>query len=155
MPTLEAVEVAAPALIVEQTRLIRASRARIFEAWTNPELLKQWFGPADRVCVLAESDPRVGGAYRIGVRLKDDPNAPVASAFGHYTQVVANERLQFSWIPTWTQGEESLVTVSLEHVTGGTEVTLRHEHFPPESFAGYNVGWDGSLTKLAKAVERF
>jgi uncharacterized protein YndB with AHSA1/START domain len=155
MPTLEAVEVKAPARIVEQTRLIRATRARIFAAWTNPELLKQWFGPADRVCVLAESDPRVGGAYRIGVRLKDVPDAQVATASGHYTQVVANERLQFNWIPSWTQGEESLVTVSLEHVTGGTEVTLRHEHFPPESFAGYNVGWDGSLTKLAKAVERF
>lgn len=155
MPTLEAVEIATPARIVEQTRLIRASRARIFEAWTNPELLKQWFGPADRVCTLAESDPRVGGAYRIGVRLKDVPDAQVATASGRYTQVIPNERLQFNWIPSWNPGEESLVTISLEHVLGGTEVTLHHEHFPPESFANYNQGWDGSLTKLAKAVERF
>ena len=155
MPTLEAIEIKAPARIVEQTRLIRASRARIFAAWTDAELLKQWFGPADRICTLAESDPCVGGAYRIGVRLKDVPDAPVSTAAGHYLQVVANERLQFNWIPSWNPGEESLVTVSLEHVHGGTEVTLRHEHFPPESFAGYNLGWEGSLTRLANSVERF
>jgi uncharacterized protein YndB with AHSA1/START domain len=97
----------------------------------------------------------VGGAYRIGVRLKDVAEAQIATATGHYMQVVANKQLQFNWIPSWNPGEESLVTVSLEHVHGGTEVTLRHEHFPPESFAGYNQGWDGSLTKLARAVERF
>jgi uncharacterized protein YndB with AHSA1/START domain len=155
MPTLEAVQIEAPVRIVEQIRLIRASRARIFETWTKSGLLKQWFGPSDHIYTIAESDPRVGGAYRIGVRLKDVPDAQVAIATGHFLQFIPTLLLQFSWIPSWNPGEESLVTVSLEHVHGGTEVTLRHEHFPPESFIGYNQSWDGSLTKLAKAVERF
>jgi uncharacterized protein YndB with AHSA1/START domain len=160
MPTLEDVQIEAAARIeastrvVEQTRLIRASRARIFAAWTKPELLQQWFGPSDRICTVAESDPRVGGAYRIGVRLKDVPDAQVAVATGHFLQFIPNQLLQFNWIPSWNPGEESLVTVSLEHVSGGTEVTLRHEDVPPESFNGYDQGWHGSLTKLAKAVER-
>ena len=152
--TLESVSVSSTARIVELTRLIRASRARIFAAWTEPAQLQHWFGPAERICTLAESDPRVGGAFRLGVRLKDKPDAAEAFAHGIYTAVIPNKQLQFTWSPSWSPDEKSLVTVELEHVGGGTEVTLRHEHIPPGSYENYCLGWDGSLTKLAAAVER-
>lgn len=154
MPTLEAEAIAAPTRIVELTRLIRASRARIYEAWTNPEILKQWFGPDTYTCTAAETDARVGGAYRIGVTPKDIPEAPEAAASGNYTKVVPNQLLQFTWVPTWNPGEESLVTVTIEHVSGGTEVCIRHEHFAPEALAGYTRGWTGALAKLAQFVQR-
>jgi len=154
MPTLEAVATEAPVCIVEQTRLIRASRARIYEAWTNPEILKRWFGPADRICSTAEIDARVGGAFRVGVKLKDVSDTREVTASGQYTRLVPSQLVQFSWRPSWSPGEESLVTVSLEHVRGGTEVTIRHELVPAERFDGYSKGWDGSLTKLAKSLER-
>jgi uncharacterized protein YndB with AHSA1/START domain len=154
MPTLEAIATEAPVRIVEQTRLIRASRARLYEAWTNPEILKLWFGPADRICSTAEIDARVGGAFRIGVTLKDRSDAQEATAAGHYTMLVPNKLVQFTWQPSWNPGEESLVTVSLEHVPGGTEVSIRHERVPCERFDGYSQGWEGSLTKLARSVER-
>src|SRR5438309_10240378 len=147
MPTLEAVAPASTR-IVEQIKLIRATRARLFEAWTNPEILKQWFGPENRYCSTAEFDLRVGGAYRIGVRLKDVEDASEAIATGRYIRIEQDRLLQFNWIPSWNPGEESLVTVTLEHVAGGTEVSVRHENFPPEHFANYTEGWHGCLSKL-------
>lgn len=152
MPTLEAI--APSTRIVEQIKLIRATRARLFEAWTNPAVLKQWFGPENRYCSTAELDARVGGSYRIAVRLKHVADAPEAVVTGHFTRVEPNHLLQLNWIPSWNPGEESLVTVSFEHVTGGTEVTIRHEHFLPEAFDGYTEGWHGCLNKLAQTVER-
>jgi uncharacterized protein YndB with AHSA1/START domain len=152
MATLEAL--AATTRIVEQIKLIRASRARLFEAWTNPEILKQWFGPENRYCSTAKLDARVGGSYTIGVRLKDTPDAAEAIATGRYIRVEQDRLLHFNWIPSWNPGEESLVTVMFEHVTGGTEVTIRHENFPPAAFAGYTEGWHGCLNKLARTVER-
>jgi hypothetical protein len=42
----------------------------------------------------------------------------------------------------------------MEHVSGGTEVSIRHEHFAPEALAGYTQGWTGSLAKLSQFVQR-
>jgi uncharacterized protein YndB with AHSA1/START domain len=61
--------------------------------------------------------------------------------------------LQFTWIPSWTPGEESLVTVIFREVNGGTELRLRHERFVAgSSVEGYQRGWGGSLDKLAAWV---
>jgi uncharacterized protein YndB with AHSA1/START domain len=62
---------------------------------------------------------------------------------------VLNELLQFTWTPNWNPGEESLVTISLKDVEGGTELTLLHERFLSEgSRNGHTKGWAGSLDKL-------
>jgi uncharacterized protein YndB with AHSA1/START domain len=44
------------------TRLINAPRAKLFQAWTQPELLKRWFAPAPVTTPVVEVDLRVGGA---------------------------------------------------------------------------------------------
>ena len=44
MPTLETAPVAN--LVLEQVRVIRAPRARVYQAFSNPELVQQWFGGA-------------------------------------------------------------------------------------------------------------
>jgi uncharacterized protein YndB with AHSA1/START domain len=164
MPTLEtAPSQPATTLKLTQTRLIRAPRARVYEAWTNPEILKQWFGPAKMRCPEASLDVRVGGAYRIDV-VPDTP-APSATpgtecaerrstAFGTYTRIVPNELLQFTWAPDWNPGEQTLVTVSLRDVPNGTEITILHENFTSEaSRDGHNTGWAGCLDKLETRLE--
>ncbi len=163
MPTLESAHTSPTVPAVEQTRVIRASRARVYEAWTKPEILQQWFGPTNMICPAASLDVRQGGAYRIEVRPKPDPaqsSAELGSAQhssiaeGIYTKVVPNELLQFTWIPSWQPGEESLVTVSLRDADGGTAVTIRHERFNTDvSRNGHQQGWSGSLEKLALALE--
>jgi uncharacterized protein YndB with AHSA1/START domain len=160
MPTLET---AAPALMLEQTRIIRAPRASVYEAWTNPEILMKWFGPAKMHCPSATLDVREGGAYQIDVVPDVPPPATPgescqerrSSAVGNYTKVVPNELLQFTWSPNWNLGEESLVTVSFQDARGGTQITIRHERFNTEaSRDGHNNGWAGCLDKLDAMAEQ-
>jgi uncharacterized protein YndB with AHSA1/START domain len=165
MPALEAAPAhsTVPTFMLTQTRVIRAPRQRVFEAWITPEILMQWFGSAGKHCPSAEVDLRVGGAYRIEMEptsLEPDagPDATCASqrvaAFGNYTRIVPNELLQFTWSSDWNPGEESLVTVSVKDVAAGTEINILHENFNTEaSRDGHNKGWAGCLDKLAHMLE--
>lgn len=47
------------------SRIVKADRQRVFDAWTTPELVKQWWGPPPYTCPSAEIDLRVGGSYRL------------------------------------------------------------------------------------------
>ena len=162
MPTLESAPTkSVPTFMLSQTRVIRAPRARVYEAWTNPEILKQWFGPAAMHTPDVSLDVRVGGAYRIEFAPNNQQAPPDGkacggtntAAFGEYTKIVPNELLQFSWSSNWQPGEDSLVTVSLKDVEGGTELTLIHENFnSEESREGHNKGWAGSFDKLARIL---
>lgn len=156
MPTLEATPAQSTlAPTVELTRAIRSPRRRVYEAWTNPELLRQWFGPANMHCTSAALDPRVGGAYSLGVRPDGAPETqPEAITSGIYTEVVPGEVLQFTWKPTWNPGEESLVTVSFRDAAGeGTEVTIRHQQFAQEAIENYTKGWTACLDKMETALD--
>jgi uncharacterized protein YndB with AHSA1/START domain len=104
-------------------------------------------------CSDATTDVRAGGQYRIEVTGPtgdgDGAEQRVAVATGVYREIVPNELLQFTWVGTWNPDEESLVTVSLKDVEGGTEVTVTHERVATEqSMKGYELGWTGCLEKL-------
>jgi len=158
MPTLETAPTSAvPELMLQQTRVIRAPRSRVYQAWTNPEIMKQWFGPANMHCTEVRLDVRVGGKYRVqvvpDVPPSDDPNRS-SSAEGEFTKVVPNELLQFTWVPSWRPEEQSLVTVSLRDLPDGTQITILHEKFATEvSREGHRNGWAGALDKLAASLE--
>jgi uncharacterized protein YndB with AHSA1/START domain len=132
----------------ELTRTIHALRSRVFEAWTNPEMVRQWFGPATMRCSTVELDAHTGGAYSLGVVSLTDPKRPEAMASGNYTKVVPNKVLQFTWKPTWNPGEESLVTVSFEDAAQGTQVTVLHQNCDADASVRYTEGWTGCLDKL-------
>jgi uncharacterized protein YndB with AHSA1/START domain len=167
MPTLESAAANArptvPTFMLTQTRVIRAPRERVYQAWTTPAILQKWFGPVDRHCPAVSVDLRVGGAYRIEFAPKDPPAADASgsacgaqntAAIGNYTRIVPNELLQFTWASDWQPGEQSLVTISLKDVAGGTEVTILHENFNTEaSRDGHNQGWAGCLDSLAAMFE--
>jgi uncharacterized protein YndB with AHSA1/START domain len=165
MPALEAAPNAAAtetALSLTQTRVIYAPRALVYQAWTDPEIMKTWMGPANMHCPNATLDVREGGAYRIEMRGTLDPATAErpseattnhTATSGHFTRIVPNELLQFTWNPEWNPGEESLVTVSLKDVPNGTEITLLHERLSTiASRDGHNHGWAGSLDNLAAAL---
>lgn len=58
-------------------RAFAASDAEVFEAWTNPETLKRWWGPHIVEVAECEMDPREGGSYRITMRMPDGPRYPM------------------------------------------------------------------------------
>ena len=62
-------------------RIIRASAQYLFDVWTQPEHLKQWWGPANVTCIDASLDLRIGGGYRLGNRLPDGTVVLIAGQF--------------------------------------------------------------------------
>jgi uncharacterized protein YndB with AHSA1/START domain len=108
----------------------------------------RWMGPADFKTPQAESEAHVGGRYRF-VMLSPDGEQRVVR--GVYREVVANQKLVFTWAWETTPDEESLVTVEFKPDGDGTLLTLIHEQFAnDESRDGHNRGWNGALDKLER-----
>ena len=134
-------------------RTFRASRERVFEALTTPEALKRWWMPGEGYAVpSAEVDLRVGGAYRIGMKA---PSGKLFHLHGTYREVKAPEKLVYTW--RWEgleeQSGETLVTLELHDVAGGTELVVTHELFPTEKDRdNHNRGWSGCLDRLQKSL---
>lgn len=146
-------------LKLEAKRTIRADRARVFAAWTQPELIKKWFAPGTMTTPSASNDLRPGGEYRIEMerceeRKEGQHESKTSVATGVYKTIVPGELLVFTWRGSWDPEEETLVTVHFKDIAGGTELTLTHENFTtPNSLSGHEQGWAGSLAKLATTLE--
>jgi uncharacterized protein YndB with AHSA1/START domain len=129
------------------TRVYSAARARVWRAWTEPQALSRWFGPAETEAVLqATLDLREGGAWRIRFRTTDGEQHEVG---GVYQVVEPLERLVFSWAWHSTPGRVSRVSVQLREVPGGTELDLRHDRFFDDTARqNHRRGWTGTLARL-------
>jgi uncharacterized protein YndB with AHSA1/START domain len=138
-------------LKLEISRVIKADRTRVFNAWTQPEIMQKWFGPGMMRVVHANIDLRAGGAFALEMQGRPDGSDPEyqVKATGIYKKIVPNELISFTWHGTWAPNEDTLVTVRFRDVAEGTEVTLTHERFKTEeSRAGHQQGWTSMLDKL-------
>jgi uncharacterized protein YndB with AHSA1/START domain len=141
---------------LEITRVIRASRQRVFDAWTRPEYVRQWFSPGGNKMVQdAAMDLRVGGGYRLQMQGEneecDNGNEAKRNSVvtGTYRKVVPHELLIFTWKINWDDSGETLVTVAFRDVAGGTEVRLTHERFATETLRDqHEAGWTSVLAHL-------
>ena len=112
------------AAALEIKRLMKASRERVYAAWTDPEQLQQWFGPAKVRTRALEADVRVGGKFRWDIT---SPEGEEMTVEGEYRELEPGRKIVFSW--QWQEDEEwegylSIVTVELEETDKGTEVRL-------------------------------
>ncbi len=116
--------VAAPGeLEVELTRRFEAPRQLVFDAWTRPELLRQWLGVRGGWTMpLCEIDLRAGGGYRYVWRHASGQEMGVRGVF---REIAAPERVVCTekFDDPWYEGE-ALVTNALSEVDGGTLGTL-------------------------------
>jgi uncharacterized protein YndB with AHSA1/START domain len=148
-------------LHVHVSRFLRAPRERVFAAWTDAEQMQRWMGPPNFTCIETESDLRVGGRYRVVMRGTpparngEAPQEVTSTVTGEYLEVRPPELVRYTWNPTWSPGEQSIVTLRLREENGGTRLELVHEAFATvESAQGHNNGWNGVLDKLAAYIER-
>lgn len=130
-------------------RTIKTTPEKVFEAWTAPEGLKRWMAPRDDMEVaVAETDRKVGGRYRILMREPDGREHGVA---GVYRVFVPGKTLAFTWAWESTPEDETLVTIELRAVAGGTELTLTHTKFSDEKIRDlHNQGWAGCVGRLER-----
>ncbi len=138
-----------PSLTVK--RRLNAPPAKVYAAWTDPEKIMRWFGPANAGIgsVQADIDARIGGRFRISFSTDDE----YYEAGGVYREVVPNQRLVFSWAWHSTPERESQVTISLKPDGDGTLLTLHHEQFFDSAARdGHERGWIGMLDNLEKYI---
>ena len=131
-------------------RTIRAPIDLVFEAWTQPEQLRSWWGPRPVTCASAEVDLRVGGRYRIVNAMPDGATVTIEGEFRH---VEAPRKLVYTW-RMGEASEPSLVTVRFETRGDATEVIVVHEHMVSAPVRDSHVeGWAGCLDGLERHFE--
>src|ERR1700730_77671 len=142
------------------TRIINAPREKVFKAWTDPELLKQWFAPLPYTTPVAEIDLRRGGADLIVIR---DPQGNDMPSRGVYLEVVENERVVFTdaYAKAWEPSEKRFMTVILtfEDQGGKTKYTALVRHWTVADREAhenmcYPQGWGRCADQLAALVAK-
>ena len=135
--------------VVRLARKLAASPEQVFDAWTDPEMIRQWLIPGEMVMAAIEVDLKVGGRFDF-VMQGEEPH-PHA---GVYKVIERPTKLVFTWSSSATQGRDTLVTIEIKPLGEGSEMTLTHEGFADEAMAGlHNGGWNACLAKLVPFVE--
>jgi uncharacterized protein YndB with AHSA1/START domain len=142
------------------TRLIDAPREKLFRAWTEPELMKQWFVPAPWTTPVAEVDVRPGGTNLIVMR---DPDGNEFPHRGVYLEVVENERLVITdaYVKAWEPSEKPFMTaiITFDDEGGKTRYTARARHWTvadreAHEKMGFHEGWGQCADQLVALVAR-
>ncbi len=139
------------------TRTFDAPRALVWQEWTDPRHIMQWWGPAGFDNETCASDLRVGGRFRLEIRA---PDGKVYPCVGTFREIIEHERIVYdgdaveghpcgAGIPP-----RAVVTISFAEQQGKTQLTL-HTRFASaerkEAAAGarFVVSWEEALGRLA------
>lgn len=142
------------------TRLINAPREKVFKAWTDAELLKQWFAPLPYTTPHAELDVRVGGSNFITMRGTDGNEFPNR---GVYLEVIENERIVVTdaFTSAWVPSEKPFMTLVLtfEEQDGKTKYTALVRHWSvadreAHEKMGFHEGWGQCTDQLEALVAK-
>jgi uncharacterized protein YndB with AHSA1/START domain len=130
------------------TRTFDGPARIVFEAWTKPELFKQWWVPKSMNMFLrsCEMDVRVGGRYRL-VFGHDASHAD--EFFGRYIEVKPHSRL------VWTNDEGGdggpVTTVTFEE-KGGKTLLVMHELYPSKE--ALDAAGTGAADAMSETFEQ-
>lgn len=131
-------------------REIAAPADDLFDAWLDAQSLGTWLRPSGVRETRAETDPRIGGTFRI-VMVDDETSMEHT---GTYREIDRPRRLVFTWSSPATQFRDSIVTVTFEPSSDGStvieinQVGLQDE----EARAGHDAGWSDALRELERIV---
>jgi uncharacterized protein YndB with AHSA1/START domain len=137
-------------------KILPCSVEEAFQAWTKPELFKQWFAPDPTMQTVADIDLRLGGKYQIG--FKPAGGAPTLVVGGEFLTIEAPRRLEYTWIwekashPDWK--DRTIVKVEFNSVgPERTEIVLTHERFSDSNAReSHHQGWTAIIDRMAAAV---
>jgi uncharacterized protein YndB with AHSA1/START domain len=142
------------------TRLIDAPREKLFKAWTDPELMKQWFVPEPWTIAHVETDIRVGGSSLIVMRSPEGQEFPNR---GVYLEIIPNQKLVFTdaYTKAWEPSEKPFFTgvITFEDEGGKTRYTARALHWTAadreaHEKMGFHEGWGKCADQLEALAKR-
>jgi uncharacterized protein (TIGR03086 family) len=129
--------------IIENIVTLDASPDEVFALITEPARLRRW------MAVSARIDLHAGGDYRFLM-------APGSAAVGEVKEIVPGKLLSIAWNWDFASADAAVpagtVSIEIEPVTNGTQVTLRHEGLPDDQIAGHTDGWNHFMGRLGTAV---
>ncbi len=130
-------------------RIIKAPREKVFEAFTNPEIMSKWFYPDKDWKVEVTNDLKEGRSYTIKLY---SPDGTMHTHLGYYQQIVPPMKLSFTWNTDFVRG--TVVSIEFDEIGEDTEITLTHDFLPTnELFDDHQTGWKGCLENLEKTIE--
>ena len=155
------------------SRTFNAPRDLVWKAFTEPERMKEWFGPKGAAVGTSKMDFRVGGTYHYSMK-----NAEGVDMWGkfEYQEITPQERMVFiqyfsdaqggktrhPMSPTWPLS--MLSTFTFEEENGKTKVTIEWSPIDPtdeerktfeEGRDGMNQGWSGTMERLEEYLAKF
>lgn len=151
-----------PDLDLALERIIRAPRATVWSAWTDPSRLERWWVPAPSRCRVDRLDVRPGGAFV--TRLSDDGTTFVPHMDACFLAIDELERIVFTnaidgtWRPASPAPVAMTATITLDDHPDGTDYRLVVRHGTPDARAqheklGFADGWGTVAAQLAAFTE--
>lgn len=147
------------------SRIVNASRDKVFKAWTEPSQIMRWWGPKGFTCPSCKVDLRVGGTFLYCMR---SPEGKDFWGKGIYREITPGQKLVYvdsfadekgNQVSPKTHGlsaewpAESLVTVTFTDEGNKTKLTLQHTDVPDNAEGDMcKKGWGEMLDRL---VENF
>jgi uncharacterized protein YndB with AHSA1/START domain len=150
-----------PDLDLTLARVIKAPRAAVWRAWTDPASFAQWWVPAPAKCKVVEMDLRPGGAFV--TQISEDGGAFVPHMNACFLAVDERERIVFTNALTggWRPAEQPFITaiITLRDHPLGTDyfAHVMHKNAADRDMheeLGFNDGWGTVVEQLATLVER-
>ena len=144
-------------LILE--REVQATPQQLWDAWTIPEQLMQWFTPAPWQTVACEIDLKPGGAFNTTMQ---SPEGERMENFGCYLEVIPQQRLVFTDALTagFRPSPEPFMcaSISFEALSNGTRYTAIAKHPDKEKKQnhedmGFHHGWSSALDQLLAMIQ--
>jgi uncharacterized protein YndB with AHSA1/START domain len=135
-------------LVLRIERVLPAPRAAVYRALTDPEELREWWGPRGFTTPEVDFDPQVGGSYRIAMQ---PPEGDLFHLTGNFQAVDPPGRLAFSfrWNPPDPDDRETLATLTLEERGHETAIRLVQGEFATqERLVLHEAGWGESFERL-------
>ena len=124
----------------------KSSIEKIWDAWTNPAQITNWFGSDPKGKVLkAELDVRPGGNFEITFQ---DSDLTEHTCSGIYDEVRPLSKLTFSWQWKSEPGVESFIILLLIPEGENTRMQFEHTNLVSGSKHDYEKGWQNTFLKL-------
>jgi uncharacterized protein YndB with AHSA1/START domain len=149
-----------PSLDLILERVVDVPRKGVWRAWTEPELLKQWFTPAPYETVDCEIDLRPGGVFRT---VMCSPEGETSTNAGCFLEILDGQRLVFTDAlgPGYRPREDAFFTAAITLTSEGAG-TRYHAHAMHRDEAGrtqheemgFYEGWGAALDQLVDLVHR-
>ena len=134
-------------------RVIRANPQKVYRAFLDADAMAKWIPPYGFTCKVHHMDVKVAGTFKMS--FTNFSTGKGHSFGGEYRELVPHERIRYTdKFDDPNLPGEMQVTVSLQQVSCGTELTVVQEGIPeviPTEMC--YLGWQESLAQLATLVE--